>query len=629
MTHPASGSEHAKSQLELVKKYPKWDQTVESARRNESSEVYKVPTRKEASDFNGTVPPVFPYLCVLCNITVFSEKEWSIHVTSGQHAKSQLDLMEKYPEWDGTVQSSRRNDGHTSTDIRDGTSKENTSDMKMSQAKDEQSSRVVSFTPLPAGDGISAELTAIAKCFGSVRKSLFLPNQGFVEMTCLAEAKKLVEHYSANQLKLKGKLIQVTFSCEYNSLREAEVNDKTQSRSSHTHRRSSPGRDSIQRDSPSPRRRHTEERRSVSNSYVESVDSDSDLEGLEVIADDGEELVNDIDDYEPTTSDQENGEDSPNADTAEASNSLKEGQKFEEHEDQEIKKEDHDFPKILENCVTLDEFTEENSSDCQESFEAKASIPKTEESSNEVTTSTNPVSYMKQSDKESDLPKEESTSKTTAEPNTSENLEDAVDQSKEEQDTERVTDDLKEPFGKVLEVKNLPRAENYTDSDFMNIIKRYGDVTHHVLFRSCKKGFVKMVFASDAERIAADSKNQDIVLRGNILKIKVCEKYCHLPKEGVDSDDEEIRRGEISKESNNKQQSGALNGIAESSNESLKTDEPVGTEFVRPVVGYFCSLCNVIYASEEEAKDEHCRSPSHYEKVKEHKERSGSVENKK
>lgn len=41
-----------------------------------------------------------------------------------------------------------------------------------------------------------------------------------------------------------------------------------------------------------------------------------------------------------------------------------------------------------------------------------------------------------------------------------------------------------------------------------------------------------------------------------------------------------------------------------------------GTEFVRPVVGYFCNLCNVIYATEEEAKDKHCKSPSHREKVK-------------
>lgn len=41
-----------------------------------------------------------------------------------------------------------------------------------------------------------------------------------------------------------------------------------------------------------------------------------------------------------------------------------------------------------------------------------------------------------------------------------------------------------------------------------------------------------MVYAPDAERVAADSKNQSIALRGNILKIKVSEKYCHLPEEG-------------------------------------------------------------------------------------------------
>lgn len=99
----------------------------------------------------------------------------------------------------------------------------------------------------------------------------------------------------------------------------------------------------------------TEGKKSVSNNNTDNMDSDSDLEGLEVIADDGEELAHDVDDYELTTSDQENlpsepmdvtdihteeevktGEDSPNADSSEASNSLKEGQRF-ELEDQEIK----------------------------------------------------------------------------------------------------------------------------------------------------------------------------------------------------------------------------------------------------------------------------------------------------
>lgn len=43
---------------------------------------------------------------------------------------------------------------------------------------------------------------------------------------------------------------------------------------------------------------------------------------------------------------------------------------------------------------------------------------------------------------------------------------------------------------------------------------------------------------------------------------------------------------------------------------------PAGTEFVRPVVGYFCNLCQVIYADEDEAKMQHCRSPTHYRKYR-------------
>ncbi|KAK3535835.1 hypothetical protein QTP70_021148 [Hemibagrus guttatus] len=113
------GNQHVRSQLGLLKKYPKWAQTVDFEKRSESSE--------------GKHPHLFWNL-----ISSPVVMDWSAHVTSGQHAQSQLDLMAKYPEWDGTVQSSRRNDVHTSTDIRAGTSQENTSDMKMSPEKNEE-----------------------------------------------------------------------------------------------------------------------------------------------------------------------------------------------------------------------------------------------------------------------------------------------------------------------------------------------------------------------------------------------------------------------------------------------------------------------------------------------------------
>lgn len=223
--------------------------------------------------------------------------------------------------------------------------------------------------------------------------------------------------------------------------REVECNDKTQSRSSHTQRRSSQGRHGTQRDTSSPKRgrssekthsspkrrcsverthsspkrkcsserthsspniRHLSERthssrsrdineqddcqkskqssstssqsrdsssfsaknkptkasagieenRSVNNIDGKSMNSDGDLEGLEVTVDNGEELVHDIDKYSHPTHNQENllsepmditvihteehaktGEDSANADTSEPSTRLKDGQKFlEEHE---------------------------------------------------------------------------------------------------------------------------------------------------------------------------------------------------------------------------------------------------------------------------------------------------------
>ncbi|XP_049442336.1 matrin 3-like 1.1 isoform X2 [Epinephelus fuscoguttatus] len=45
--------------------------------------------------------------------------------------------------------------------------------------------------------------------------------------------------------------------------------------------------------------------------------------------------------------------------------------------------------------------------------------------------------------------------------------------------------------------------------------------------------------------------------------------------------------------------------------------KPVGTEFVRPVVGYFCNLCQLIYADEDEAKLQHCSTLTHYRKYQE------------
>ncbi|KAI5105309.1 hypothetical protein C0J45_4981 [Silurus meridionalis] len=58
---------------------------------------FPVPPRRETSDFNCKIPTAFPHVCSLCDLSVRSTKDWSGHIISGQHAKSQLDLMGNSP----------------------------------------------------------------------------------------------------------------------------------------------------------------------------------------------------------------------------------------------------------------------------------------------------------------------------------------------------------------------------------------------------------------------------------------------------------------------------------------------------------------------------------------------------
>ncbi len=54
----------------------------QSSHQRRTQSASRVPTRKEASDFHGKTPPVFPYACVLCDITVLSNKVSSLFLLS-------------------------------------------------------------------------------------------------------------------------------------------------------------------------------------------------------------------------------------------------------------------------------------------------------------------------------------------------------------------------------------------------------------------------------------------------------------------------------------------------------------------------------------------------------------------
>ncbi|XP_073710236.1 matrin 3-like 1.1 [Misgurnus anguillicaudatus] len=460
--------------------------------------IYTVPTRKEASDFHGKTPPVFPYACVLCEITVLSNKDWSLHIKGAQHANSQLSLVERYPKWDQKIQTARRNDAssekpqlrakNVSSSSRSGLSStkreplssknktENYTTVCIKFEEEEvdeaylkkllgqfggivklvmfprmafaemctadqasdivkyfidnplrvkskliefslsepcsflQISRVVSFSPLPTGEGVQSELMAIAKRFGSLKNTLFVPNRAYMEMGTAEEASKLVEHYSTHSLKIKAKNINVSFSTEYHTLRD-KCAEKEESSSRRRRRSLSPRRRSrsSRKDSPSPKRRERsrshkstdstkrDERRGSKERTRESsrrdrssrtrskkspskdkqtkeavekktedgkdqsdiVCDDSDLEGVAVIADDCEELNSDEEfievDQDIECSDEEDLDSSAALTEQEVSEDM-----------QDVKESDENTipSESVSNTTVLDE-----SSDCKEAKE--------------------------------------------------------------------------------------------------------------------------------------------------------------------------------------------------------------------------------------------------------------------
>ncbi|XP_051506616.1 matrin-3-like isoform X2 [Myxocyprinus asiaticus] len=891
--------------------------------------VHKVPTRKEASDFHGKIPPVFPYACVLCEITVLSYKDWSVHIKGAQHANSQLSLVEKYPEWDQSIQSARRNElvpeisqpratqgrGGTSgsrnrsSGSRSGLSSSKSESSSSNQKKTEerckvvcikfeaeevdekylkkllgqfgpivkmivfpklafmemgsaeqaddivkyflhnplrikgqlleftlsaafsflQSSCVVSFSPLPVGEGISSELIAIAKRFGSVKHSLFLPSRGYVEMASPQEASKLVEHYSTNSLKLKGKTINVCFSSEYKTLGEKgdkkEISPISQSSTRRRRRSASPQRrsHSSRRVSPSPKRRSSEERTRSHRSYdskkqdnsrhsrertkqssrressrrdssykahsrkspskdqgnktdesakekikekiddkkdqsdtvednnkdqsdtmeddtndqsntmeddtkdqsstmeddikdqSDTMEDDSDLEGVAVIADDGEELNSEDDelaeDAEPddqaqdasvNTNELETSEDMPSveqsndqtipsdkavsnvhSETSEplpdatatsGSRDFKEAQELKQEQEAQkdqtvaIEEEVANFPENLENHVTLDEFEEEVGKDHVteqgDDQEILASSTEVEKALIEMENSTHTAKIEAESSKKKIKLGGRTLRITVPKTYTSVKEGKCVDSECGEVESEEQVEEIdkelshsetscEESSGMLQETIKISEegAEAPVESTIDTDMQTSSD----------EEGLIEMENASDAEKVVAAANMNKITIAGKHPKIAVSTKHTHLnkrhfhhrssdgtvqkPAEVEGAEDGSKTQNNISdqlseslsvKESSNDEQGVNFEGDekqlsasdetetmvenSDSSETQTHLNDPAGTEFVRPVVGYFCSLCNAIYASEEEAKNEHCRTALHYQKLKEYME---------
>uniref|UniRef100_A0A673ZZB8 Matrin-3-like n=1 Tax=Salmo trutta TaxID=8032 RepID=A0A673ZZB8_SALTR len=575
-----------------------------------------------------------------------------------------------------------------------------------------QSSRVLRFTPVPSGKESvpwKRELLAVAKRFGPVEQSLFLPTQAFVEMTNALDAQKLVGHHTSKHLKIDEIHIKVAFSSEYNTLPSPRKQSSSRSSRSPCRPRF-PSKQSSSRTSRSPRS-HTKERfssekktpgsgktdpkkdkvsptstRSQSptkdktpsqsstvmekseeavdktdqrkkktetqeDGATEAWDMDSDIEGVEVIGEDsdiegmavygedGEENSDMGEEEEGPVGEEEVGEaevvegeeeevEEEEEEESEEGGELEEV--VEKQEEEQVGEEEVGEAEVVEG--EEEEVEEEEEEESEEGGELEEVVEKQEEEQvgeeeeDEEEEVGEEEKGEKQQESAEDLIQDLSAtgseqgkvfSATVSEQGKKRDGEDQktdasyVDEVKFMSLTCSSSVHLSQPHvckmfsfqpsgrdqtpGRVIFVKNLPRGF-YTDSDFLEIVKGFGRVHRYFLLRNGEEGFIEMEKSSDATKALRE------------LRYDGCKLY-EEDEETKEEDEETKEEDEETKEEDE-----------ETKEEDEETTRQIHSEqeFIKPVMGYFCNLCQVIYVNEDEAKNQHCSSLCHYLKFMEH-----------
>ncbi|XP_039976052.1 matrin 3-like 1.1 isoform X2 [Xiphias gladius] len=198
--------------------------------RRHTAAAALMPSTKEALDFHGTSPQVFPYSCSLCEITVLSERVWIKHVNGTQHADGQLSLLQKFPKWDCRMETVRRVDSQSEKwkdeekPARPQTANQSQKPEpnKQPQKKTSEKGKVV-CVKFPAQSVDETYLRKLTEPFGKIVKILMFPSLAFVELGSVDQAKDLVKFHVNYPPTVNGEQMEFRISNTFNFLQSSRV----------------------------------------------------------------------------------------------------------------------------------------------------------------------------------------------------------------------------------------------------------------------------------------------------------------------------------------------------------------------------------------------------------------------
>ncbi|XP_059773188.1 matrin-3 isoform X3 [Balaenoptera ricei] len=219
------------------------------------------PPSSNIEDFHGLLPKGYPHLCSICDLPVHSNKskktpylvqeEWSQHINGASHSRRCQLLLEIYPEWNPD-----NDTGHTMGDPfmlqqstnpapgilgppppsfhlggpavgprgNLGAGNGNLQGPRHMQKGRVETSRVVHIMDFQRGKNLRYQLLQLVEPFGVISNHLILNkiNEAFIEMATTEDAQAAVDYYTTTPALVFGKPVRVHLSQKYKRIKKPE-----------------------------------------------------------------------------------------------------------------------------------------------------------------------------------------------------------------------------------------------------------------------------------------------------------------------------------------------------------------------------------------------------------------------
>ncbi|ELV09624.1 Matrin-3 [Tupaia chinensis] len=209
------------------------------------------PPSSKIEDFHGLLPKGYPHLCSICDLPVHSNKEWSQHINGASHSRRCQLLLEIYPEWNPD-----NDTGHTMGDPfmlqqstnpapgilgppppsfhlggpavgprgNLGAGNGNLQGPRHMQKGRVETSRVVHIMDFQRGKNLRYQLLQLVEPFAVISNHLILNkiNEAFIEMATTEDAQATIDYYTTTPALVFGKPVRVHLSQKYKRIKKPE-----------------------------------------------------------------------------------------------------------------------------------------------------------------------------------------------------------------------------------------------------------------------------------------------------------------------------------------------------------------------------------------------------------------------